>query len=663
MGAIRNMTDYAPLPPDIVNYLTSGTGKGQRNDMLFKAAVQMRDAGWPQNLIEDTLERRGAADGLPPREALATIKSVFTRGSREPIKHGRRVEHYTVKPPPEEKPTTAKVYTLDESEGLPEPMENGGIEFLTALFQPDDNVMMAVARLTEEGGESPTGSQPVLKRDKWIEKIEEKGDASAIWQHSKDGEVVNHGLYVAINPLRIGKAGRRIGNVGLMHALIEFDTISQTQQWQLIKHSKIPCATVVDSGNKSIHALVRVDASSLDEYTERTQILLDHFEKYDVDIQNKDPTRLSRFPDAIRGDTGRRQRLLAVNIGATTFEEWYEGVKDDYPPILSESELDEQDLHEPPEIIEGLLHRRLSLVLGGGSKAYKSWTLLDMAVCIANGQPFWGFNTVEGKVLYINFEIPDYFFRERKDLVAKARGLFKASENLFIWNLRGMAQGFELIKPKMESVMVNQNFSAVILDPIYKTLGNRDENAAGDIADLFNQLENLALEVGSAVVFAAHFSKGPQAAKNPMDRISGSGVYARSPDTLLLMTEHEDDGCYTVDCTARNHKSPAPFVVSLDFPIFKRVSGKSPEALKGAVGRPKMDTLSDMLDVVERHTDTDTGFACQTEVIDSLVGMGYKKGTLRRHIGEAVEKDVLEREERAGKSSLLKRTKKHVFGG
>ena len=255
---------------------------------------------------------------------------------------------------------------------------------------------------------------------------------------------------------------------------------------------------------------------------------------------------------------------------------------------MSEVELDDAEMHKPPEIIEGLLHRRLSMVLGGGSKAFKSWSLLDMAVSIANGIPFWGFPTNAGKVLYINFEIPDFFFRERKDSVCKARGLTEPSPNLFVWNLRGMAQSFDLIKPKFARMMVNQNFSAVILDPIYKTLGHRDENAAGDIADLFNELENLALEVGSAVIFAAHFSKGSQAGKSPMDRISGSGVYARSPDTLLTMTEHEDEGCYTVDCTVRNNKSPASFVVGLDFPIFTRTSGKSPAALKGAVGRPKV---------------------------------------------------------------------------
>ena len=57
----------------------------------------------------------------------------------------------------------------------------------------------------------------------------------------------------------------------------------------------------------------------------------------------------------------------------------------------------------PPELIEGILHRGSKLALGGGSKSFKTWTLLELAICISTGWEWLGFPTTAGKVLYVNF--------------------------------------------------------------------------------------------------------------------------------------------------------------------------------------------------------------------------------------------------------------------
>src|SRR3954470_23651854 len=41
---------------------------------------------------------------------------------------------------------------------------------------------------------------------------------------------------------------------------------------------------------------------------------------------------------------------------------------------------------------------------------------------------------------------------------------------------------------------------------------------------------------------AGHFAKGNAAAKETIDRISGSGVFARDPDSLITFTKHEEQG-------------------------------------------------------------------------------------------------------------------------
>ena len=49
-------------------------------------------------------------------------------------------------------------------------------------------------------------------------------------------------------------------------------------------------------------------------------------------------------------------------------------------------------------------------------------------------------------------------------------------------------------------------------------LGDRDENANGEIANLMNELEMLAQSSGAAVIVAHHFAKGDSSAKEAGDR-------------------------------------------------------------------------------------------------------------------------------------------------
>lgn len=656
------MLELGRIPQATVEYLERGSREGSRNASLLAASCQLRDAKWPIPYAEDVLTRRGRLDGLNEGEISATLRSVFASapresiGDRAPSTFGMPIRQSKFMAPEREEGIEPIVYALDEADDLPEPIDDSPtVNFLETLFRPTDKIQIVVGKKNDSGGESPTGAMPILTRDDWVKKLKEKGNTDDLFSARNEDGKIFQGLYVSINPLREVKDGRKKKNIARYeHALIEFDTISIKQQWQLIKKSRVPCATVCFSGNKSIHALVRVNARDAEQYSERVGELLFHFKEYEVDIQNKDPSRLSRLPGCTRGDTLKKQTLLAVNMGCRSWDEWKDHAADKFPSIMTQEEFYAEELSEPPVIIEGLLHRQLSMVIGGSSKTYKSWTLLDMAISTANGIPFWGFNTKPGKCLYINFEIPEYYMRERIKAICDAKKIDLPSDNLYVWNLRGRAQALENIRPKFTKVMANANFAMVILDPIYKTLGNRDENAAGDINSLMNEMEHLALETGAAVVFATHFSKGNQASKNPIDRISGSGVFARSPDTILTLTEHEEDGCYTVDSTVRNFGTPEPFVVKMDFPLFRRTKELDPKKLKRAGGRPQAeDCIPDILDTLRGGKKGDW---LQNDLIDKMIEMGHNTSTVKRQISKAVKDGRLDRQSSPGKPSRIKKS-------
>jgi hypothetical protein len=273
------------------------------------------------------------------------------------------------------------------------------------------------------------------------------------------------------------------------------------------------------------------------------------------------------------------------------------------PPIKNAAQLLADDkIKLPPEIIENVLHQGLKGIIGSSSKARKTWILLDVALSVSTGKPFWKWNTKKGRVLYINFEIPEAFIKSRIKRLAEAKAITDTS-NLDVQTLRGHAAPFNTLLPELLAMIKSGTYSLIIIDPVYKGLGGRDENSAGDISELCNELERLAVATGAAIVFAAHYSKGNQAAKEAMDRIGGSGVFARDADSIITLTKHETEGAFTVDLILRNLPEQPPFVVVWEFPVMKISPDLDPEALKKpSGGRHKAHDPQELVAAIAKST-------------------------------------------------------------
>lgn len=237
----------------------------------------------------------------------------------------------------------------------------------------------------------------------------------------------------------------------------------------------------------------------------------------------------------------------------------------------------------PAELVQGLLHQGSKMIIGGTSKGRKTFGLMDLGISVATGTEWWGSETVMGRVCYINFEIQKPFFAKRYEDICRKKNVTPEPGMFMCWTLRGMVEGMERMVEQLIKSLLQYNFVLIIVDPIYKALGDRDENKAGDVASLLNELERIAVRTGAAIAFGAHYSKGNQAGKESIDRIGGSGVFARDPDSILTMTPHEEEDCFTVDATLRNFPPMPPFVVKWEWPIFIRDEHLDAAALK----RPK----------------------------------------------------------------------------
>ena len=259
------------------------------------------------------------------------------------------------------------------------------------------------------------------------------------------------------------------------------------------------------------------------------------------------------------------------------------------PPVKSGTALaNDSSVVPPSEVVEGLVSRATKAVIAAVSKAGKTWFQLFLAVCVATGKSFLGFRTVKGPVLFINLEIPEAFLKERLVAIMSKLGITDCGQ-LDIWNLRGKITNYEDLVAYILKEAAGKGYVMIIIDPYYKLLNGQSENTASAVSKFVIALEKIAEKTGAAVVYSHHFAKGNSKKKSAIDRMSGSGVFARDADTMILLTEHSEPNCFTVEIVLRNLPPQASFVVEREFPLFVKRTDLDPED----VVIPDIDDIDD----------------------------------------------------------------------
>ena len=272
-----------------------------------------------------------------------------------------------------------------------------------------------------------------------------------------------------------------------------------------------------------------------------------------------------------------------------------------FPAMLDVADIcgNDAQVELPPLVIHYLLHQASKMLLGGNSKGRKTWALMDLALSVATGEQWWGFNTRRGCVCYVNLEIQPAFFQERMKKIITTRQISPEHGSFFAWHLRGYAKPMNVLVQDLLTMLRQHRFTLIIIDPIYKTLPatHGAENDSAIITQLLNDVEAIAVETNAAVLFSSHFSKGDQSEKEAVDRVSGSGAWARDPDSVLTMTPHSEPECFTVNAVLRNLPPIREFVVKWDYPLFVRQDEADPTDLKRpkGKGRPVENTATEVL--------------------------------------------------------------------
>jgi hypothetical protein len=263
-----------------------------------------------------------------------------------------------------------------------------------------------------------------------------------------------------------------------------------------------------------------------------------------------------------------RKRIAKGNGHQSDIDKWMDSV-------VSSNALISRNTPKPDELIKGVLYKGGRLMITGGAKSYKTWLLLRLAECVSEGLPWLGMETIKGKVLFINFELPEYLLEDRvKKIHNEVMPNTSPSGNLMLKTIdevSASAKEFINLIPELALYLKKQNYVMVVIDPIYSLYdGGTDENSASDVKVLLDNLKKLANKSGAAIVYSHHHTKGGQGKKDAIDRSSGSGVFKRHPTAIIDFTELEpaNDEC-------------EDFVVSYKLTAFPRKQKQGVKILQG----------------------------------------------------------------------------------
>lgn len=186
-----------------------------------------------------------------------------------------------------------------------EPGARDAIALLRVLYRPWEFVFC---------GERYGGAESVRTAAEWIARFEDRFPLPAHW--------IPNPLTGREHPLAGGKMSKRGDSAvaGFLYAVAEFDGMSKADQLALWwGFRSAPIVALIDSGGKSVHAILRVECETRADWEREVEGKL--FPRVlcplGCDAACRNEARLSRLPGHYRAEKQAWQRLLYLNPEGT----------------------------------------------------------------------------------------------------------------------------------------------------------------------------------------------------------------------------------------------------------------------------------------------------------------------------------------------------------
>jgi regulatory protein RepA len=406
------------------------------------------------------------------------------------------------------------------------------IEYLRAVYEPTDIVSYVLDAAEADGRFIPasrgtycyTAATLIQRLTKFRDKID-----NAIGTINTTA-----GAWIRANPVD----GKGVGNANvtaLRYCLVESDDMPLEDQLATIRRLRLPCAAIVHSGKKSIHAIVKIDAGTDRQlYRTRVQALFDTLAAsgFTVDPACKDPCRLSRLPGVQRGDS--RQYLIDTATGAASWSEWERennAASTTVGQIKALGDLQTPNPGDDPN--ELIKHRYLSkggaILLVAPTGVGKSSFALHAAAAWALGQPFVGITPARPlRTLIVQAENDEGDMAEMRDGVIDAMAPDPDDERKIrtnIFTVQDNTHTGPVFAATLRDYLTQARPDLLIIDPALAFLG-ADASQQKDVSIFLRNLLNPILaEFQTGLILVHHGNKPPRGEQRGPGWQSGDFAY------------------------------------------------------------------------------------------------------------------------------------------
>ena len=180
---------------------------------------------------------------------------------------------------------------------------------LMMLFRPGD-------RINIDPDPEHSGGGYTYTYEEWFSKIHSAQSIAEILP----GYSPDRGCWITMNPLK-GNIRKDEEIAAFRFCLVECDSMPVQNQIEGIKKLQLPYACLIFTGNRSVHAVVHIDAENIDEYRSRVQLLYEECRRagLEVDTACSNPSRMTRLAGVQRGESYQR---IIENSSSAVFHSW-----------------------------------------------------------------------------------------------------------------------------------------------------------------------------------------------------------------------------------------------------------------------------------------------------------------------------------------------------
>jgi len=383
-------------------------------------------------------------------------------------------------------------------------------DLLLSAFKDDEVVCITnEAGQSDEGKYFPASKGSFLTRSEWITRF--FGHDSKNRKHYERSE---QGAWIRINPFtKDDFTGTDTAVSTYRHVLVEFDAKNRDEQIAIFHQSNLPITALIESGGKSVHAWVRVDASDKPQWEERRNSIYEFLADHDPDPQNKNPSRWSRLGGVMRGD--KEQKILALNVGSDNWDDWVvwrDG--QDLPDEMRTDFLESYNTLEDPNHVIGhgrWLCRGGSLLITGQSGIGKSSFTMQTACSWALGRELFGIPVKKAlRVGVIQAECDVGDLAEAYQGVTSSMDLSAADRQVLRQNLIFYTETSKTGKDfadLVRKIVVRQHLDVIFCDPLLSYVGG--DLSKQEVASHFlrNCIQPILKDTGCIIVFTHHEGK------------------------------------------------------------------------------------------------------------------------------------------------------------